>query len=398
MTVLSTFSGTGGLDLGLEYAGFETLGSIEQEEAPRLTLRRNRPNWRHIEPHEIVAASNFLRPSDLGLRKRELGVLAGGPPCQPFSKAAQYRAQGRQGLEDPRSKCLDGLLRIVETFLPKVILLENVSGFLSGRGSALPHLEHQLQQINSKSRTHYELQYRVVNAADYGVPQSRRRAIAVARRDGRPFLFPEPTHVGCPVVAGDALRETLGTPRPRSGYWADLLPSIPEGKNYLWHTNRGGGKPIFPYRAKYWSFLLKLAKDQPSWTIAASPGPSTGPFHWDDRPLTPEEMMRLQSFPVSWKLEGEYRQRIRQAGNATPPLLAEVVGRAIAEQVFGEEYQGLPELRIPRRRTMPTKSPVQRVPAKYQEHIGAHPDHGGTGKGPCPGGIGADTELGAAAK
>ena len=88
MTVLSAFSGTGGLDLGLECAGFETVGCIEQEEAARRTLGRNRPSWTLIEPHEIVAAAKLLRPSDLGLRKRELGVLAGGPPCQPFSKAA----------------------------------------------------------------------------------------------------------------------------------------------------------------------------------------------------------------------------------------------------------------------------------------------------------------------
>lgn len=393
MTVLSAFSGTGGLDLGLECAGFETLGCIEQEEAARLTLSRNRPSWRLIEPHEIVAAAKLLQPSNLGLRKRELGILAGGPPCQPFSKAAQYRAQGRQGLDDPRANCLAGLLRIVEEFLPRVILLENVSGFLSGRGSALPHLEHQLLRINRKCGTHYELQYEVVNAADYGVPQARRRAIAVARRDGQPFLFPEPTHAGCPIVAGDALRKPLGTPRTRSGYWADLLPSIPEGENYLWHTNRGGGKPIFGYRARYWSFLLKLAKDLPSWTLAAAPGPSTGPFHWDNRPLTPEEMLRLQSFPESWKLEGEERQRVRQAGNATPPLLAEVIGRAIADQVFGQEPLGSPELRIPRRRTMPAQSRVQRVPAKYRKHIGDHPDHGGTAQGPCPGGIGASVGL-----
>lgn len=389
MTVLSAFSGTGGLDLGLEHAGFETLACIEREEAARRTLGRNRPGWRLVEPHDIVEVAKVLRPADLGLRKRELGVLAGGPPCQPFSKAAQYRAQGRRGLDDPRAKCLAGLLGLVEAFLPRAILLENVSGFLSGRESALPYLQKELLRINRDCGTHYFLQREVVNAADFGVPQLRKRAIVVARRDGRPFTYPEPTHAGYHVVAGDALRKPLGVPRKRSGYWADLLPSIPAGENYQWHTNRGGGKPIFGYRARYWSFLLKLAKGLPSWTLAAAPGPSTGPFHWDNRPLTPEEMLRLQSFPESWKVEGGERQRVRQAGNATPPLLAEVIGRSIAKQVFGKEPQGSPKLRIPRRRTMPAESRVQPVPAKYRKYIGDHPDHGGTGQGPCPGGIGA---------
>ena len=393
MTVLSTFSGTGGLDLGLEAAGFETLGCVEFDEVARLTLERNRPDWRLIEPTEIVAASQMLRPRDLGIRKRDLGILAGGPPCQPFSKAAQYRATGRQGLEDSRSKCLAGFFRILETFLPRVVLIENVAGFLNGRGSALPHLEHQLQLINRRCGTRYELQYEIVNAADYGVPQVRRRAIAVARRDGRPFDFPDPTHVDRPVTAGDALRRPLGAPRACSGYWADLLPSIPEGENYLWHTHRGGGEPIFGYRTRYWSFLLKLAKDLPSWTIAASPGPSTGPFHWDNRPLTPEEMFRLQSFPQSWKVLGAERDRIRQAGNATPPLLAEIIGRAISEQVFGGSLPHAPKLRIPRRRIKSAKSRVRPVPQQYRQHIGEHPDHGGTGMGPCPGGIVPKAQL-----
>lgn len=320
-------------------------------------------------------------------------MLAGGPPCQPFSKAAQYRATGRQGLSDPRARSLDGFLHMVESFLPSVLLIENVSGFLSGQGSALPHIESELNRINRKCRTQYALQYEVVSAADYGIPQARKRAIAVACRDGLEFSFPQPTHEERPVVAGDALRQTLGTPRPRTGYWADLLPSIPEGENYLWHTHRGGGEPLFGYRARYWSFLLKLAKDLPSWTIAASPGPSTGPFHWDNRPLTPEEMLRLQSFPIGWKLAGEERQRIRQAGNATPPLLAEVIGRAIATQVFDLAVVGHPVLRIPRRRTIPEPAPVSSVPAKYREHIGNHADHRGTGKGPCPGGIESAASL-----
>src|SRR4029079_12045835 len=115
-----------------------------------------------------------------------------------------------------------------------------------------------------------------------------------------------------------------------TGKWADLLASIPEGKNYLWHTNRGGGHQLFGYRTRYWSFLLKLAKDEPSWTLPAHPGPATGPFHWDNRPLSVAEMLSLQSFPAAWRVEGERRaDHVTQIGNATPPLLAELLGRCV---------------------------------------------------------------------
>ena len=393
LKVLSLFSGIGGLDLGLEASGFDTLGCIEMDAVARTTIERNRPEWRLIEPHDVSAVARDLRPRDLGLEAGELGMLAGGPPCQPFSKAAQHLASGRKGLDDPRADCLKGLFRLVESFLPRVILLENVAGFINGRESALPFLEKQLKRINRKCGTNYAVQFRVVNAADFGVPQTRSRAITVALRDGGDFEFPSPTHTDNHVAAGDALRGPLGTPRERSGYWADLLPSIPEGENYLWHTNRGGGKSLFGWRRRYWSFLLKLARDLPSWTIAASPGPSTGPFHWDNRPLTPEEMLRLQSFPRSWKLVGKEREKVRQAGNATPPLLAEVFGRAIADQVFGAPLKGKPKLRIPRLRKMPPRSPVQPVDEKYLKHIGEHEAHGGTRQGPCPGGIKLKSEL-----
>ena len=84
------------------------------------------------------------------------------------------------------------------------------------------------------------------------------------------------------------------------GKWADLLPTIPEGQNYLWHTNRGGGSQLFGWRTRYWSFLLKLAKNLPSWTIQAHPGSSIGPFHWRNRKLSVPEMCRLQTFPTAW--------------------------------------------------------------------------------------------------
>src|SRR5207249_5448445 len=141
----------------------------------------------------------------------------------------------------------------------------------------------------------------VLNAASYGVPQLRSRFFFVAGRDGQRFVSPPATH-GPPSdeallipgglepyrTAWDAiggLEPEAGEDVEVRGKWAELLPSIPEGQNYLWHTSRGEGLPLFGWRRRYWNFLLKLAKDRPSWTLQAQPGPAVGPFHWTSRRL-----------------------------------------------------------------------------------------------------------------
>src|SRR5215204_1934588 len=132
LTVLSAFTGIGGLDLGLESAGFQTIGCIERDKVARKTLNANRANWNLIEPGDIESVAASLTPRDLGLRRGQLSILAGASPCQPFSKAAQWSANGRIGLADPRSLCLDPFLILLETFLPKVFLIENVQSFVAG--------------------------------------------------------------------------------------------------------------------------------------------------------------------------------------------------------------------------------------------------------------------------
>jgi DNA (cytosine-5)-methyltransferase 1 len=145
------------------------------------------------------------------------------------------------------------------------------------------------------------------------------------------------------------------------GKWADLLPSIPEGENYLWHTDRGGGMPLFGWRRCYWSFLLKLAKDKPSWTIQAQPGPAIGPFHWANRRLSMRELCRLQTFPDDVVVTGARGSVQRQLGNAVPSLLAEVFARAIRTQLLGlRRTSALPHLLPPDRGPPPPSEPVSR--------------------------------------
>ena len=177
------------------------------------------------------------------------------------------------------------------------------------------------------------------------------------------------------------------------GRWADLLPSIPEGENYLWHTSRKGGMPLFGWRTRYWSFLLKLAKALPSWTIQAQPGPAIGPFHWDNRLLSVAEMAAIQTFPPGTRFVGSRNSVQRQIGNAVPSLLAEVVARAICEQFFHSSYSNGPSLAVPPKRPIPPPQRVEPVAKKFHQLEGDHEDYqprprkarAPVGDGPQPG-------------
>ncbi len=384
-TLLSTFTGLGGLDLGLEAAGFQTLGVIERDSAAVRSLKANRGDrWPVLSPGDVDTQARVLSPKDLGVQRGELTLLAGAPPCQPFSKAGQWTKSGIQGLADPRAQHLNSFLDLLDNFRPKMALLENVEGFVKGSKSALPFIEDRISEINSRRKTgHYLVDCKVLDAAEFGVPQRRRRAIIIISRTRRAFRWPQALHAARPFTAWDAIGElkpSLNMPSP-SGKWATLLPTIPEGQNYQWHTRAGGGSPLFGYRTRYWSFLLKLAKDQPSWTIPANPGPSVGPFHWDNRPLSVEELLALQTFPTGWLVEGSRVEQVKQVGNATPPLLGEVLGGAICETL------GLPhstsDTYLPRRALeTPPPSPVSPLPPRFAELVGEHKDHPGIGLGP----------------
>jgi len=187
-------------------------------------------------------------------------------------------------------------------------------------------------------------------------------------------------------TAWDALGD-LGEPEDLSetrirGRWADLLPSIPEGLNYLHHTDRGDGLPLFGWRRRYWSFLLKLSKRRPAWTLTAQPGPAIGPFHWKNRRLSRMELMRLQTFPDGYEVVGSLSEVQRQIGNAVPSALAEVLALEIRRQLLDERVSSRqPTLVPPRRLPVPRAERVQSVPTKYRQLAGIHEPHPGTGLG-----------------
>lgn len=397
LKAISLFTGAGGLDYGFEAAGFTTTVAVELDAASCETLRRNRPDWPVIEGDATkLATADLLRVSRLKPGKAD--VLIGGPPCQPFSKSAYWASGDSRRLSDPRASTLAAYLRVLAETRPRAFLLENVEGLgFSGKDEGLRLVTATLDSINREHGTAYTAAVKVLNAADYGVPQLRRRMFIVGARDGRPFHFPEPTHVdpatAAPddarprhMTAWDALHDAPALPNEDlriKGRWADMLPSIPEGRNYLWHTSRGGGLPLFGWRRRFWNFLLKVAKERPAWTIQAQPGPATGPFHWESRRFSAAELARLQTFPRDITFPDALAVAHKQLGNAVPSLLAEVLARAIRTQLLGKGEAGSPALAVePAPMPPPRAKPPAPVPAKYRHLLGQHAAHPGTGLGP----------------
>jgi DNA (cytosine-5)-methyltransferase 1 len=384
--LISLFTGAGGLDFGFEAAGFETSAAVEIDADCCSTLRANR-DWPIIERSIYDIDTKELL--DAGrLEAGDVDLLIGGPPCQPFSKSGFWATGATQRLADPRASTLSAYLRVVEEALPRVFLIENVPGFAFARkDEALALILKRIAEINRRTGAAYRPTYAILNAADFGVPQLRERFFLVACREGREFAFPSPSH-GNPDQPHNSAWSAIGDISPDddedlriTGKWADLIPSIPEGRNYLWHTRRGGGEPLFGWRCRYWTFLLKLAKAKPSWTIQAQPGPSCGPFHWDNRRLSIRELCRLQTFPDDITISGNRHSQQRQIGNAVPSLLAEVLGRAIGEQLLGRQMSETPKLLPPNETLPPRARRRSAMPASYTPLLGKHADHPGTGKG-----------------
>jgi DNA (cytosine-5)-methyltransferase 1 len=393
-TALSLFTGAGGLDFGFEAAGFDTAVAVEMDKRCAATLAANR-EWPLI-PKDVTRVPSKMILAVSGLAVGEADVLIGGPPCQPFSKSG-FWATGQSGrLNDLRARTLTSYMRILGDTLPKAFLLENVEGLgFRGKDEGLHFISREIARINRRCGTSYSLSMSLLNAADFGVPQTRRRLFIIGSRDGVPFRFPHPTHGESLSVDGACLQPVatawdalwdLDSNDPElalRGKWADLLPSVPEGQNYLWHTDRGGGEPLFGWRRRYWNFLLKLEKERPAWTLQAQPGPATGPFHWANRRLSVAEMKRLQTFPDDVSVVGTLADAQRQLGNAVPSLLAEVLAREIRGQLLGSTSSVLrPRLQLAPAPMAPlSPRELAKVPDKYLSLRAQHSPHPGVGRG-----------------
>jgi len=341
---ISLFSGCGGLDRGVEDAGFRVAAAVEIDRDAADTMEKNfhclqnpviRRDLREIRADELLRAA--------GLRGGERpDLLVGGPPCIAFSKSGFWLDYKREG-RDPAAGLLQAYTRVLRETRPRAFLLENVYALTFKNRASRPAFEQLLQEIANAG---YQPRWGVLNAADYGVPQLRPRLFVVGVPKGQPLPeLPTPTHggrwegthTGNPaqphVTAGQALEGLVSEPEAGetvAGQWGHLLPDIPPGDNYLYYTaKRGHPDPVFKWRGRYWNFLLKLSPDRPAPTIQAQPGPYVGPFHWENRRLRVAELKRLFSYPDDFVVVGSRKSIQAQIGNSVPPCVARGVAEAI---------------------------------------------------------------------
>ena len=301
-----------------------------------------------------VRGQELLASADI--EPGEVDLLHGGPPCTPFSKSGYWLEYKRAGA-DPKASLLDDYVRILRSVKPKSFLMENVYG-LAYRNQNRAVLERFLRGVKKAG---YVVDYSILLAADFGVPQLRQRLFCVGIRrdllDSSPqmwkHIWPRATHGGphetrktwdpslpTHVTAREALgglSTALNPFEPEEvveGTFAEELAAVPPGENYLyWTAERGHPAPRFKWRSRYWSFLLKLDPERPSPTIQGQPGPWVGPFHWESRRLRVAELKRLMTFPDEFVVLGSRREQQLQLGNAVPPKLAEAVARSVATEL-----------------------------------------------------------------
>lgn len=345
-TAISLFSGAGGLDLGVSQAGYRVLAAVERDRDASLTMEKNFPdlNAAVIRSDILdVSTRSLLRAAGLRGRARP-DLLVGGPPCTPFSKSGFWLEWKRAGL-DPDASLLQAYTRVLREARPRKFILENVYALTYDNRASRTAYERLLREI---SEAGYDYRAKVLNAADYGVPQSRPRLFIIGVEQGHRLPdHPEPTHGGSwerrrtgsgdrPHVGAEEAFDGLVTdPEPSEtlrGSYADLLAEIPPGGNYLHYTaERGHPDPRFVWRSRFWSFLLKLDPLRPSPTIQAQPGSNVGPFHWHNRRLRVPELKRLFTFPDDFSFVGSRAATQFQLGNSVPPLLARRVAEAVRD-------------------------------------------------------------------
>jgi DNA (cytosine-5)-methyltransferase 1 len=332
---LSLFSGGGGLDIGFHDAGFNIVESVEIENIFSKTLEINSEKGKRLSGTKVICKDiNDYHPEI-----ENIEFIIGGPPCQTFS-AAGARAAGVNGTDDDRGNLFLQYARIINKIQPKGFLFENVYRIVGAQsGRAWAKIQEAFEELG------YTLYWRILDAADYGTPQFRERLIIVGLKNGQ-FLFPFPSHGPDSgdnreyYSAKSAISDLVyaGEEKVLSGRHGHLLNDIPPGLNYSFYTERmGHPNPIFAWRSKFSDYLYKAAPETPVRTIKAQGGQYTGPFSWENRPFTCEELKRLQTFPDDYLIHGNRQKIIHQLGNSVPPQFARVLALSILHQVFNED-------------------------------------------------------------
>lgn len=325
---IELFAGAGGLALGLEKAGFDHIALVEIDKNASATLKANRKNWNVIcEDVEKVASRDIEK--EFSIKKGDLDLLSGGAPCQSFSYAGK-----RLGLNDIRGTMFYHYATFLHKLQPKMFLFENVKGLLThDKGKTYKTI------LNIFKDEGYQVQYKVLNAWDYGVPQKRERLITVGIRndliDKIKYEFPSehkkklimkdvkldknPSRDECEFYSD--YKKSVFELVPPGGYWKDINQKI--AKEYMKSCYyMGGGRT---------GILRRIGLDEPSLTVLTSPGmKQTDRCHpIEVRPFSYRENARIQTFPDNWRFCGKLSDKYKQVGNAVPVNLAKDIGKSI---------------------------------------------------------------------
>lgn len=375
-TVISLFSGSGGIDIGLEQAGFKTLVCVDNATDCRVTLKHNRPEWvifdstekevngeiiqrepgniREIDPEELLAAAEK--------KKGEVTLVVGGAPCQPFSNIGK-----KQGKDDERNGDLFlEFVRMVRGIEPQAFIFENVAGITQKRHSEV--IDYMKEKFKGMD---YGISHTILNAANYGVPQRRERFFLIGIKNVEKPAFPLPTHFKdlrswsvftkdfdvkpghVPedwVTVDDTFKALPRNYKKRNDYAVMNISDVVLER--MKHVKQGQNFKVLPMnmRPNCWKngkhlgsdTFGRLIADLPSVTIrTAAYNPSKGRYihPHEDRGLNTIEMAAIQGYPYEWTFKSLGRERVtlvsagKQIGNAVPPPLAKVLGLAIRKQM-----------------------------------------------------------------
>lgn len=329
-TSIELFAGAGGLALGVEKAGFDTLGLIEFDKNASDTLKKNRPDWNVIND-DIANVSCLDLEEYFSIKKGELDLLSGGAPCQAFSYAGK-----RLGLEDARGTLFYHYALFLEKLQPKMFLFENVRGLLTHA-----HGKTYETMLDIFAKAGYTIEKQVLNAWNYGVPQKRERLITIGIRNDlvsqTSYAFPK-VHEYKPVLRDILLDcpEGPGIPYgekkrkifelvPAGGYWKDIDAAI--AKEYM--------KSCWDMEGGRTGILRRMSLDEPSLTVLTSPSQKqTERCHpLEARPFTVRENARCQTFPDDWEFCGNVSAQYKQVGNAVPVNLAYDIAKEIVNSL-----------------------------------------------------------------
>ncbi|CAM5796199.1 DNA cytosine methyltransferase [Brevibacillus borstelensis] len=361
MRVIDMFCGCGGISWGFKRAGFTILAGIDNNEHALATYKLNFPEAK-VFNGDISKLDPFEVMNDLNIKPGELECLVGGPPCQGFSKNVPAK---NRFFEDERNLLVTHYLRFVEAFRPKMVLMENVAELAQAYQQGYTEII-----LGKLSELGYYAEYDRLLAAEYGVPQMRRRAFFLATMSGTSNLFPSPSHgegnkkydlfnldIAPFVTVWDAISD-LPSITHEGGAHVMPYPSEPltyyqilmrPDNNQLLHNHiarklthvqysriasikEGQGFNDLPEELKpksgYSGAYGRLWRDKPAPTITCwvfHPGSGRFSHPLDTRVITIREAARIQSFDDSFVFTGSYNEQARQVGNAVPPLLAKKI-------------------------------------------------------------------------